>query len=63
MERIFGVIIYVLGYGMMVTMLLDIMGIIDRAGPIATVAFLVFGYILCVTGYLFTRRSPPLLED
>lgn len=62
MERIFGAVVYVVGLIIMVTMLLELMGIIDQAGPITTLLFLIFGYILCVTGYLFSRRSPTLLD-
>lgn len=62
MERIFGAIVYVVGLIMMVTMILELMGIINQAGSITTIIFLIFGYILCVTGYLFSRRSPTLLD-
>ncbi len=58
MERMFGVLVYVVGLLMMITMVLNAIGVINRTGPIPTLAFLVFGYLLCVTGYLFTRRSP-----
>lgn len=58
MGRLFGVAVYLLGLIMMVTMVLDAMGIIDRTGPLLTVVFLVFGYLLCITGYLFARSTP-----
>lgn len=60
MERLFGVAVYLLGLIMMVTMTLDALGIFDRTGPIFTVVFLIFGYALCVTGYMFSRSSPAL---
>lgn len=60
MERILGMAVYTLGLIMMVTMVLNAMGILNQAGPLPTVGFIIFGYILCVTGYFFTRKSPPL---
>lgn len=60
MERLFGVAVYLLGLIMMVTMTLDALGLFDRTGPILTVVFLIFGYALCVTGYMFSRSSPAL---
>ncbi len=59
MIQLFGVATYLIGLIMMVTMVLESVGMIDRTNPIATVLFLVFGYILCVTGYLFVRRASP----
>lgn len=58
MERIFGVAVYLLGLVMMTTMVFDALGIIDRTGPLLTVVFIIFGYLLCITGYMFTRNSP-----
>lgn len=57
MERIFGLIVYFVGLIMMTTMILNALEIINQAAPIATIAFLIFGYLLCVTGYLFARKS------
>ena len=57
MERFFGVAVYVLGLIMMVTMILESLQVFDRTGPILTLAFLIFGYLLCVTGYMFARSS------
>jgi uncharacterized membrane protein len=62
MAKLFGIVIYTLGLVMMITMILEAMDIIDRASEIATVAFLIFGYLLCVTGYLFARRSSRIVE-
>ncbi len=59
MERVFGIVIFLIGYIMMATMILDSLGVIDRAGPVAAVTFLVFGYLLCITGFLFVRRASP----
>lgn len=59
MERFFGLVIYLIGYIMMVTMVLNAVGVINRVGPIGTVTFLVFGYLLCLTGFVFVRRASP----
>lgn len=59
MERAFGVAVYLLGLLMVVTMIMRALNFIDRPGSVATIAFLFFGYVLCVTGFLFVRRSPP----
>ena len=59
MERFFGIAVYALGLIMVVTMIMNAMGVIERPGPIAALAFTLFGYLLCVTGYLFSRRSEP----
>lgn len=57
MERIFGITLYGIGYIMMVTMVLNALGVIERTGPLGTAAFLVFGYLLCLTGFMFARRA------
>ncbi|MBA3532596.1 MAG: hypothetical protein H0T73_11785 [Ardenticatenales bacterium] len=59
MERMFGVATYMLGLIMMITMVLDAMEFINQADPIPTVLFIIFGYVLCVMGYMFTRKTPP----
>jgi hypothetical protein len=38
-------------------MVLNALGIINRTSPIGTVTFIVVGYILCLTGFLFARRA------
>lgn len=57
MERIFGLVVYMVGLVIMTTMILNALEIINQTGPIGTVAFLFFGYLLCVTGYFFARKS------
>jgi dipeptide/tripeptide permease len=59
MERMFGVATYLLGLIMMITMVLDAMGVIDQTRPIVTLAWIIFGYVLCILGYMFTRKTPP----
>lgn len=62
MERIFGVVIYMLGYIMLSVTLVDALGMWDVMSDLSMALFMVVGYLLSVVGFVFNRRSSNLAE-
>ncbi|MCB0076658.1 MAG: hypothetical protein KDD73_04475 [Anaerolineales bacterium] len=62
MERIFGVVLYLLGYIMLSVTIADALSIAELLDDTSMALFMGIGYLLCVVGFLFNRRSSELAE-